>query len=402
MQRKQTRRLVMGVLGASVAMVMLSSCGQAAIGGGEDAGDAESLKIGVLVPTSGVYAEIGSDTANGFKTFLEMNDNTIGGRAAEVVVADSAGDPAIGKTAAQRLIEQDEVDAVVGVVSSAVGLAIAPEMDAKKTPLIITVASSVSVGDSPYVWRSNLPATGAEVGAAPVVGKYMAEAVGDGVYTMASDYAGGRTQIEGFLNGYTGAGAVTSGVVYTPFQTTTDYQPYLAEIKASKPSAVYAFYAGGEAVNFVKQYEDFGLKGEIPLYGLSTLASPEVLDAQGDAAAGIRQFGEWSANTEGEVNKDFVAAYVEQHGSQPSWYSATAFVAGQMLEEALAQDAEGDDLRTKIMEGLKSLEEIASPMGTTLFEGANQSPTHDVLLVEITRENGVFGNKLIENLGPAT
>jgi hypothetical protein len=73
-----------------------------------------------------------------------------------------------------------------------------------------------------------------------------------------------------------------------------------------------------------------------------------------------------------------------------------------MLEEALAQDAEGEDLRTKIMEGLKLLEEIDSPMGTTKFEGSNQSPTHDVLRVEITRENGVFGNKIIENLGPAT
>ncbi|MCU1634777.1 MAG: ABC-type branched-chain amino acid transport system, extracellular component [Cryobacterium sp.] len=402
MIKRKTRRLMTGTLGATLAVVMLSGCGQAAIGGEASAAKTETLKIGVLIPTSGVYAEIGSDTAKGFETYLELNDSKIAGRDVEVVVADTAGDPAIGKTAAQRLIQQDEVDAVVGVVSSAVGLAIAPDMDAKKTPLIITVASGVPVGDSPYVWRSNLPATGSDVGAAPVVGKYLAETVGDGVYTMASDYAGGRTQIEGFLNGYTSAGAKTSGEVFTPFQTTTDYQPYLAEIKAANPSAVYAFYAGGEAVNFVKQYEAFGLKGQIPLFGLSTLASPEVLEAQGDSAVGINQFGEWSANIEGDVNKEFVAAYVDLHDSEPSWYSATAYLAGQMLEEALAQDAEGEDLRTKIMEGLKLLEEIDSPMGTTKFEGSNQSPTHDVLRVEITRENGVFGNKIIENLGPAT
>jgi branched-chain amino acid transport system substrate-binding protein len=402
MPSRSTRKMVTSLLGASLALVVLSGCGQSALGGATSAADSGSVKIGVLVPTSGVYAEIGSDTLKGFETYLEMNDSKIAGLDVEVVVADGAGDPAIGKTAAQRLVEQDEADAVIGVVSSAVGLAIAPDMNANKTPLIITVASSVAVGDSPYVWRSNLPATGVEVGAAPVVGRYMADAVGDGIYTMASDYAGGRTQIEGFLNGYTAAGGTTSGEVFTPFQTTTDYQPYLAEIKATKPSAVYAFYAGGEAVNFVKQYEDFGLKGEIPLYGLSTLASPEVLEAQGDSAAGILQFGEWSATTEGKVNQAFVKAYVEQHGAQPSWYSATAYLAGQMLEKALLADAEGDDLRTKITEGLKSLEEIDSPMGSTKFEGSNQSPTHDVLLVEITRENGVFGNKLIENLGPAT
>jgi branched-chain amino acid transport system substrate-binding protein len=387
---------------AVAATSLLVACGQTAAdstgGGGGD--DDSTLKVGVLIPTSGVYATIGEHISQGFQVYLDQNDATIGDREVEIVVADTAGDPATGKTAAERLIQQEDVDVIVGVVSSAVGLAIKPVVAANKTPLVITVASAVEVGDTPYVWRSNLPATGADVGAAPVVGRYLAEEIGDGVYTAASDYAGGQVQIEGFLNGYEGEGATPAGSVFTPFQTTNDYQPYLGNIRAENPKAVYAFYAGAEAVNFVKQYDQFGLS--VPLYGMNTIASQDVTPAEGEAAVGVRSFTEYTSELDNEVNQAFVSDYEEENGESPSWYAATAYLAGQMLEQALGAVEASGDTRADITEGLTSLEEIESPMGTTTFAGEDQSPTTNVYLVEVvSNDDGKTEYKLLDDLGPA-
>lgn len=388
------------LLAATAALSLFGACGQSAVDSESgSSSDDSKLKVGVLIPTSGVYATIGEHIEQGFESYLEENGSEIDGREVEVVVADAAGDPATGKTAAERLIQQDQVDVVVGVVSSAVGLAVKPVMDASETPLIITVASAVEVGDTPYVWRSNLPATGADVGAAPVVGEYMAEEVGDGVYTAASDYAGGQVQIEGFLNGYEGAGAKPAGSVFTPFQTTTDYQPYLATIKASNPKAVYAFYAGSEAVNFVKQYDQFGLTA--PLYGMNTIASRDVAPAEGQSAVGVRFFTEYSSSLDNDVNNNFVAQYEEAYGAKPSWYAATAYLAGQMLEKALAEGPTEGDTRGRITEGLTTLEEVESPMGVTKFEGDAQSPTTNVYLVEVSSNKPETEYEVLEDLGPA-
>ncbi len=377
-------------LGATACGGSLSDSGSA---GGDASGDSGAVKVGLVVPASGVYEPLGVDMTNGFQLYLNQHDNKLGGHEVDLVKADEGETPDTGVPAVQKVISQDKVSAVVGIVNSATALGVKEIVTQNKVPLIVANAGADDLADgSDYIWRSSF--TNGSIGES--LGKPVADAVKGGtVYVMAADYAAGHEYVAGFKKAFTAAGGKIAGEAYTPFGKTADWQPYLSKVQNSGAKAVYVFYAGAEAVNFVKQYKSFGLAGKLPLYAPGFLTEGGVLKAQGKAAKGVRTSLHYSNLLDTTENKTFVGAYTKAYDAPPTVYAVQAYDAAAVLDKALA-DADGTS-GDAIAKALGGIGEIDSPRGTWKFD-ADHNPDEPYFLREVKEVDGGLGNVIIGNL----
>src|SRR4029450_12487211 len=159
----------------------------------------------------------------------------------------------------QKVLQSDGVDVVVGIVNSAIALGVRDMLTEAKKLLVVANAGAEDItraGRTPYIWRTSF--TNGQISSA--MGTYLTESgIKDGVYAIAPDYAAGKEVIAGFQNAFQAGGGTLVGSTLTPFGTTSDYQPFLTGIQQSGAKATFCFYSGAEAINFVKQYQQFGL-----------------------------------------------------------------------------------------------------------------------------------------------
>jgi branched-chain amino acid transport system substrate-binding protein len=386
--------------GASLGLVLaLAACGGGSLGGDEGdsggGGDGGTVKIGLVIPQAGVYTPLGEDMKQAWDLWLDQHDGKLGDYEVDTVVADEGENPDTGVPAVQRLITENDVDAMVGLVNSATALGVADAVTEAETPLIIANAGAEALtkgAASPYVWRSSF--TNAQVAAA--MGEYLADQGIGPVYVMAPDYAAGQEVVKGFTAAYEAGGGTIAGQALTPFGTTQDFQPFLSGVQSSGAQATFVFYAGGEAVSFVKQYAAFGLKDSIPLYGSGFLTEGSVLDAQGDAAVGVRTSLHYSTELDNEYNTDFVKAYQDAYGELPTTYAVQTYDAANVLDRALrdTEDLSGPAI-TEALDGIGEIDD--SPRGPWSFE--NQTPKQHMYLREVASEGGTLLNTVVEDLG---
>lgn len=372
----------------------LTACGGSALSGdGGGGGDDSKVKIALLVPQSGVYAPLGKDMEAGFRLYLDSKDNKLGGKDVELTVVDEGAGPEDGVPAGTKLAQDESVDAVVGVVNSATALGLTDAFDEAKKPLIIGNAGADAITgkeSSPYVWRTSF--SNGEVGGA--IGEHVAKEVGDGkVYLVGPDYAAGDEFLAGFKKSFEGAGGKIAGTQMTPFGKTTNFQPYLQKVRKVNPKAVFAFYAGSEAVTFVKQYDQLGLHKDIPFYGTGFLTEGGALTAQGKSAEGIFTSLHYSSDLDNETNTAFVKDYEAANDGKPTVYSVQAYDAGAVLDTALDKGTGGD----QIVEGLKATGEIDSPRGPWSFS-EKQGPDQTYYLRKVEEKGGAWTNVIEDEL----
>jgi branched-chain amino acid transport system substrate-binding protein len=392
------RRRVTRSVGAGAMALTLAACGGGSLGGNDNGSDGEgdgTVRIGLVIPQAGVYTPLGEDMKQGWDLWLEQNDGMMGSYEVETVVADEGESPDTGVPAVQRLLTEGDVAALVGIVNSATALGVADAVTEAETPLIVANAGAEAVtkeAASPYVWRSSF--TNAQIAAA--MGEHLAaEGIGP-VYVMAPDYAAGQEVVAGFTEAYEAGGGTIAGQALTPFGTTQDFQPFLSGVRSSGAEAVFVFYAGGEAVSFVQQYDEFGLKDSIPLYGSGFLTEGSVLDAQGDSAVGVRTTLHYSTEIDNEANAAFVEAYQAAYDELPTTYAVQAYDAANVLGRALAEveDLSGPAI-TEALDGLGQIDD--SPRGPWSF--TDQTPEQSIYLREVADEGGTLLNTVVTDLG---
>ncbi|MDY6861006.1 MAG: ABC transporter substrate-binding protein [Pseudomonadota bacterium] len=315
---------------------------------------AEDIKVGLLLPYSGVYASLGQDIDDGFALALETYGAETGATF-DLIREDTEVSPPVGLAKTRKLVLQDKVDVMAGIVSSGVLGAVRDMVHGSKVPLIVANAGNdEATGEScsPYVVR--LSFSNGQVNRP--MGQWMFDQGITRVYTLAPDYAAGHQMIDAFAQAFTAAGGEIVGQEYTPFRKTQDFGPYLTKAQASGAEAVFVFYAGGEAISFVKQYDSFGLKADLPLYGSGFLTSSLYVNAQGPAAEGVITALHYVPTIDSAENKDFVAAFTEKTGRIPSEYAVQGYDSARALIEA-----------TKT--GASDRETIAAALGKVSFTG---------------------------------
>lgn len=381
----------------SLALALGSTLGVAACGGGTLGSSSEEeatgpVKIGLLVPQSGVYKSLGDDMKAGFEVYLKEKGNKLGGKEVQVVTADEGETADSGKAAADKLVKQDKATVVTGVVSSATMNGIVDLFETSQIPLVGSNASPTTLTGKKFIWRTSY--VNDEPGKA--LGAYVAKKEKGPVYLLAADYQAGKDETGGFKETFEPAGGKVADEVYTPFPGTKNFQPFLANLQKSGAKSVFTFYAGGAAVDFVKQYEQFGLAGKVTHYSAGFLTEGGVLTAQGKAALGTKTAMNYSADLDNDVNKKFVEGYVAATGKQPTTYAMASYDAARVIDMAIEKAGKTDS--KSINDAIGQLGDIESPRGTWSFND-NGTPKQMWYLREVKEQDGKLANVVVEELG---
>lgn len=356
---------------------------------------AEPVKIGVLLPYSGTYASLAKEIDAGFDMALEE----IGGEF-EIVREDTEATPPVGLAKAKKLVLQDEVDVLTGIVHSGVLGAVLDFVNETKVPLVVSNAGlDAATGErcTPYLTRVSF--TNASPSTA--MGEWLAKEGIKTVFTLAPDYAAGKDTIGAFQEAFEANGGKVVGSDWTPFQKTQDWGPYLAKAKDSGAEAIYSFYAGGEAIAFVKQYDSFGLKGTMPLYGSGFLTSPLYVAAEGPAANGVVASLHYVPTIEGERNAKFVEDFRAKYGHTPSEYAVQGYDAGRLIAGAVSGGAAD---REALAAALPKVDISDSPRGPVSIDPATHNIIQNMYIYETVVSEGTEPTQkiigTIENFTP--
>jgi branched-chain amino acid transport system substrate-binding protein len=395
-----TRRQLLGALGAAGFTAAAGGCGSSVgdtePGAGTTSGGG-TVKVGLVIPQAGVYAPLGTDMKRAWDLWLERNGNKFGNYTVTTVTADEGETPQTGVPAVQKLLQSDQVDVLVGIVNSSTALGVKDMVAEAKKLLVVSNAGANAItgaSRSPYIWRTSF--SNSQVSAA--LGKHLAGA-GKTAFAVAPDYAAGAEAIAGFSSAFKAGGGNVVGEDKPAFGKTQDYQPVLSKIQASGAQVCYCFFAGAEAVTFVKQYAQFGLAGKIPLYGSGFLTEGGVLAAQADAAVGVQTTLHYSTELDNAANKDFRTAYQTKYSAPPTVYAVQTWDAANVLNRALktATGLKGDDL-AKALGSLSVIDD--SPRGSWSFDG--QSPKQNFYLRKVEKQGDKFVNVVVSDLGSSS
>lgn len=352
---------------------------------------AEEISVGLLLPYSGVYAALGEDIDAGFELGLE----TFGADSSAtfaITREDTEVKPPVALAKARKLILQDEVDVIAGVVSSGVLGAIRDVVHGAGVPLVVANAGNdeaTGAACSPFITRMSF--SNGQVNRP--MGTWMYDQGIRKVFTLAPDYAAGRQMIDAFAASFTAAGGEIVGQEFTPFQKTQDFGPYLAQAEASGADAVYVFYAGGEAISFVKQYDSFGLKADLPLYGSGFLTSQLYVEAEGPAAEGVVTALHYVPTIDNAANAAFVEAFQAKTGRLPSEYAVQGYDAARALIEATKTGAAD---RETLANALRQVS-FEGPRGQLSIDPATNNIVQPIYVYEtVAGENGLTQKVLAE------
>jgi branched-chain amino acid transport system substrate-binding protein len=360
------------------------------------AAPAGPVKIGLMVSLSGTYQSVGEDMKKGWDLYLSTHAQKLGGHPVNVVVADEGEGSGVVVAPVTKLVKEDKVQALVGIVGGGSVAAAQPILTEAKVPLIGSNGRPTTMKDVSFVWHTSFLST--EPGIA--MAQYVKQQVNGPVYAIGPDYQGGWDELNGFTDAFTKAGGQLANpngkTTWTPFPATTNFGPYLQQIQASNAKAVYTFYAGAAAVAFVKQYKEFGLAGKIPLYSAGFLTEGGVLGAQGDAAAGIRNSLNYAADLDNPTNRAFAAAYQSAYKTLPTTYAMATYDAAAVLDKAIGT-IKGDVTGESINTAIAAIGQIDSPRGTWQFS-TGHTPVQRWYLREVQADGPSLSNVVVQDL----
>ncbi len=336
------------------------------------------IKVGLMLPYSGSYSLLGNNITDGFKLRLAELGEKFGGVEVEFVRVDDESSPPKAKDNAAKLIVKDKVDVLIGTVHSGVAEAMVQVAREEGTLTIVPNAGSNRITRelcAPNVFRTSFSNWQANFPCGDVVLK-------DGhrnVALISWNYAAGKEMLGGFKDAFV-AGGGTVVREFMPDFPKDEFQAYLTDIAAIKPDAVYAFFAGGGALKFIKDYAGAGLQGKIPLYGPGFLTDG-ILGAAGPAAEGIKTTLHYASALDNPANVKFREAFQQATGREADVYAVQGYDAASLLAQGLAA-VKGDIGAKKALYAAMETAEIDSPRGKISFSKSH-NPVQDVYVRQV-------------------
>ena len=349
---------------------------------------AQTVKIGFLATLSGPAGALGQDQYDGFILGMEHMGGKLGGATVQLFKEDDQLKVDLGVQLAQKLVERDKVDIITGVTFSNVMMAIhKPITDAN----VLLVGSNA--GPTPLTGKGcnkNFFSTSWNNDSLhESMGQYANDAGYKKMYLMAPNYQAGKDAVSGFKRYYKG---VVVDEVYTTVNQ-PDYATEIAQLQAAKPDAIYVFYPGGMGVNFVKQYQQAGLLGKLPMLSTSTVDGT-TLPALKEIAIGAVTGSPYSPDIDNPQNKKFVDDFKKKFNRLPSPYAAQSYDAAMLINAALTKTGGKADNHEALRAALKSAE-FKSVAGPFRFN-TNQFPIRDFYRVDVVKDasgQAAFVNK---------
>jgi branched-chain amino acid transport system substrate-binding protein len=308
----------------------------------------QPIRIGLIMPYSGQFADTAAQMDNAIKLYVKLNGDTVAGRKVEFIRKDTGGiAPDVAKRLAQELIVRDNVDILAGFVLTPNAMAAGDvSAEAKKFMVVMNAATAIITTKSPYMVRtgSTVPQNTETLGTWAATKGGIKKA-----YTMVSDYGPGHDAEQGFIRGFKEAGGEIVGSVRFPVAN-PDFSAFVQRAKDMNPEAIFIFVPGGaQPAAIGKALAERGIDpSKTRVMGMGELTEDEARKSMGDAALGIITVYHYDHGHDSALNKTFVTAFKEANGGRnPNIYSIGGYDGIHVIYEALKKaggKADGDSL----------------------------------------------------------
>jgi branched-chain amino acid transport system substrate-binding protein len=339
---------------------------------------ARPLKVGVLLPYTGTFAQLGEAITRAMELYVKQQGGVLAGRPISFVKLDDESEPPKAPELTTKLVQGEKVDVLIGTVHSGVAMAMTKIAREDGVPTIVPNAGANVITRAQCaknVFRTSF--TNGQVGLA--TGQAMAQAGIKKVVTCAWKYAAGDEFVEGFADTFGKGGGQVLKSIAVPFPN-VEFQSALAEIASIKPDAVYVFYAGGGALKFMKDYAAAKLGDTIPLWG-SGFLTEGVEAAAGSAGDGVKTVLHYADDVDNPENKAFRAAFQDAYKVPPDVYAVQGWDTMQLLEIGL-KAVGGDASKRDALNAAMSKASFKSPRGPFRLSAAN-NPVQNFYLREL-------------------
>ena len=347
------------------------------------------LKLGVLLPLSGPFSALGAYTREGLELYLREHNNQLGGRNVEVVYGDDTNNPQVGLTQLRRLVEQEHVDMLFGPVAANVGAAAVPFVNEHKMAMIwpIVCDDDLTRHPSDYIIRTGWVCSQTT----HVLGDYAYKVLGyRRAATIGYDFNFGWQSIQGFADVFMTDGGKITKELWTPI-VTTDFSPYLSSIPRDV-DVVMCSFSGNPAINFMKQYKEFGLK--MPLICQGNATDESTLSAEGPPTAGVVTALQYSPQIGTRTNRAFVDRFQKAFGHLPGYYGEGGYIGAEFLDKGLTA-AHGDTSdAAALVKAVHSVNVTDAGRGPIKIDEYG-APIQNVYIRKVEEKNGVLQNTVI-------
>ncbi|HCE07777.1 MAG TPA: ABC transporter substrate-binding protein [Oxalobacteraceae bacterium] len=349
----------------------------------------DTIKVGLIAPFSGPFADYGKQMDAGIKTYMKQYGDKVAGKRIEIIAKDTTGPvPEVAKRLAQELVVRDKVDFLAGFGLTPEALAVAPIAEQAKKPMIImNAATSIITTKSNYIARVSMTLP-------QISGPMATWAVKNGVkkvVTLVADYGPGIDAETAFKTNFIGGGGQVLESIRVPLRN-PEFAPYIQRIKDAKPDAVFVFVPAGEqGIAFMKGYRERGLaEAGIKVIATGDLTDDHVLPVMGDATLGVITTFHYSAAHNSPENKAFLKNFAEANpnGGRPNFMAVAAYDGMAAIYE-VARKLNGKIDGDKAMAVLKGMK-INSPRGPIQIDPV----TRDVVQTVYVRKVEKVGNEL--------
>jgi branched-chain amino acid transport system substrate-binding protein len=359
------------------------------------AGDADAqgpIRIGFISPLTGAIAAAGKDMYSGCELYWQQSGWQMAGRKVEVILEDNEGNPATALAKARKLVENDKVHMIAGVILSNVAYALVPYIEGQEIPTMypINSADDLTQRKRPkWLIRTGFSAGGNM----HPFGEYAVKVLGyKKVVTVGLDYAFGWETVGGFHKSFEDNGGQVVQKLWVPLNI-QDYSPYLAQIKKDA-DAVFVVALGRWTLLFAQQYAASGLGGRLPLIAGGTYTDEHVLPQLGDESIGVVSAHHYSASLDTPANKRFRAAFEKAYNRIPSFYSENCYTGARIINEAVRAIGGKVEDRAALMAALRKVEITDAPRGPVQMD-AYGNPTQNIYIRKVERVGGKLQNTVI-------
>jgi branched-chain amino acid transport system substrate-binding protein len=348
------------------------------------------IRIGNINSYTGGLAYAGENNLNGMSFYFDSIDWTIAGRKIELIKEDDQFNPQIGLQKAKKLIESDNVDLVIGIQASNVALAVLNYMKQRKAFYVVSGAGTDAItwDRYPYLFRTSI----STYQLSTPMAHYIYENLGKEIVTTASDYAGGRDVMAQFKGPYIARGGKVLKEIWPPLGT-TDFSPYLTDIKSINPPVTYDFMPGVDGVRFIQQYSEFGLKAKMPLTGF-TIIDSQTVSALGKTAVGVISALTYTDTVDNPESKEFAARFREKYKYSPDLFADYGYVGAKAIGEALKMTDGNASDKDALAEAMTKVQ-FNAPRGPFRMDPATHNPIQNIYICEVVDSGDGISTKIL-------
>jgi branched-chain amino acid transport system substrate-binding protein len=327
----------------------------------------DTLRVGLLLPQSQIYPAIGANFRAGMDLFLAQRSSA--DRPISLIAHEYGTTPSVAIEQARELISTDQVELIVGSLSSGIAATLHPLLHERGMPLLVSnIGANMSRDDrySPYIIRNSFSYWQSSW----ALGRWAAGNLGKQAFVASSFYDSGYDSLYAFQLGFESAGGAITSTKVTHLPTDPgELHTLMAAIQQAQPDLVFAAYSGSQANDFVRAYADSGLSAHIPLLGSGFLVDESLLPQQGDAALGIKTALPWARTLDLPANQAFTSAFQDFSGRPADPFAVLGYDTARLIAQCACNTSGPDQLR--------------QALATAAFESPRGSARMDETLLEI-------------------